>query len=135
MVAEAVQDELSRRNLTVHGFAERYGFDRNTFSRFAKKGRATLEMTERWARTMNLDVNQWRELCGFTRVEETDPNRALETAMGKAPELTYDPDFSDFDLRNYEGPRLQGFSEEDIDFLNQLQRAAMTERRRKQGRE
>jgi transcriptional regulator with XRE-family HTH domain len=74
MVAEAVQAELQRRNLTVNAFSQRFGFDRNTFTRFANQGRGTLDLVERWARSMGLDVNRWRVMCGYPPVEtDLDP--------------------------------------------------------------
>lgn len=70
MIAEAVQSELKRRNLTIAGFSDRYGFDRGTFTKFHNQGKVgSLEFVERWARTLGLDVNSWREMCGFPTVE------------------------------------------------------------------
>ena len=135
MIAEAVQAELGRRNLTVNAFSQRYGFDRNTVARFAGGGRATLEFVERWARTMNLDVNHWRELCGYPPVEPS-PEDLPGQVLDHAQELTYDPDFEGYDIRHWDGAdRLQGLTETDLDEINKAMRSVMSEKRRRQGRE
>lgn len=133
MVAQAVQAELDRRNLTLNAFSQRYGFDRGTFTRFANTGHATLEFVERWARTMDLDVNHWRELCGYPRVESS-PTDGLRAAIKHIQELEYDPEFADWEVRNF-NEKLASMSPHDQEIALRLMRAAMSEQRRAQGRE
>lgn len=124
--------------MTVNAAHVRFGISREVLTKQWNGMPVGIVAAERVADALQLGLSRWRELNGHPPLpDETDPNRALETVREKAAELTWDPDLSDWDIRNYDGDRrgLAGLSEADIDYLNQLQRAALTELRKKQGRD
>lgn len=134
MLAQAVENALRERNLTVNAASIRLGIDRNALTRFKAGKPLTLELVERFARGLRYDVNEWRELCGYPRIEPSDPNEALDVVVEHSQELTYDADLEGLDdVRKYEG--FGKLSPEAQAAILRITRAIISEERRKQGRE
>lgn len=49
----------------------RFDIDRNALTRFARGRRMSLELVEKWARSLGEDLNHWRELAGYEPAENT----------------------------------------------------------------
>lgn len=71
MLSEAVRDVLSRRNLSINAASKRLRIDRNTLTRFSEGIPMRLELVEQFARGLGEDINRWRSLAGYPRVELT----------------------------------------------------------------
>lgn len=56
---------LQRRNKSRASASADWHLDRNTFTKFAKGGRVTLDWIERFAERSGEDVAYWREICGY----------------------------------------------------------------------
>jgi hypothetical protein len=68
MLAQAVQEVLARRNLSVNSASVRFNLDRGTLTKLVAGKRTSLDFIERWARVIGDDVNKWRGLAGYERV-------------------------------------------------------------------
>jgi len=95
-LAEAVRELFARRNLTLNAASQRFGLDRNAVTRMWNGVPASLEFTERFARTFDEDVNTWRVLAGYPAVEppEWDPDRAFMAGIrALAAEFGFPPTY------------------------------------------
>lgn len=72
---EAVKRVLDEHGLSLRGQKIRTGIDHMTMKDMCDGLRPRLEKVEQFARAFGLDVNEWRELAGYPRVEEGDPDR------------------------------------------------------------
>ena len=85
-LAEAARGLFARRNLTLNAASQRFGLDRNAITRMWHGIPASLEFTERFARTFREDVNRWRELAGYEPV--FSPDAALNEGIRRIREET-----------------------------------------------
>ena len=69
--AEAFAQALARRNLTINAASLRLNINRQTLTKMSNGLPVELEVIERFAEGLGLDVNAWRELWGFLRVRDT----------------------------------------------------------------
>src|SRR5688500_18654429 len=75
-LAEETARVLRERGLTINAASIRLGIERQTLTRMHNGLPPRLEVVERFARGLELDVNDWRALAGYDR---------LETPVGETP--------------------------------------------------
>lgn len=126
MLADRTQDALRQKNLTPHAAHLRLRMSRESINKLLNGTPIQLELVEQFARGLGLDVNEWRELAGYPRVE-TGPDRPAR------PELTYEPDLSDVDVSGFRGA--EGIPPGDLERINEVVRDLLAARRRKLGLE
>ena len=81
----AVREVLQARNLNPYAIHVRYGISRESLTKLVNGIPPSVEVVERFARALNLNVNDWRELCGYPRVggDVADSRDLLDLAMGR----------------------------------------------------
>jgi hypothetical protein len=67
--AALVQESMARRNLSRNAAHQRLEISRPAMEKLWDGRDVEIEIIERFARGMGLDVNQWREHWGYERVE------------------------------------------------------------------
>lgn len=72
-LGNAARAALRSRNLTVNAASHRLRIDRNTLAKLTNGVPLSLEVAERFARGLDLDVNRWRVLNGYDPVEPKNP--------------------------------------------------------------
>lgn len=82
---EAVKAVLAEHGLTLRGQRVRTGIDHSTMKNMCDGWPTTLERVEQFARAFHLDVNEWRELAGYPRVQadELSEEDQFELALGR----------------------------------------------------
>jgi hypothetical protein len=92
VLGSAVREALALRNLTINAASIRLKIDRNALTRFAAGIPLSLELVERFATGLALDVNEWRVLAGYPRIGgELTPQERLGIGIAKLGEQ-YDDD-------------------------------------------
>lgn len=81
----AVRDVLDARKTNPYAIHVRYGISRESLTKLMNGIPPSVEVVERFARAMGLDVNEWRELCGYPRVgwASSDMRDLIDLAMGR----------------------------------------------------
>ena len=69
-LGEVVLAALKRKNLNPYSANQRFGISREVITRMTLGKPPALEVAERFARAFDLDVNQFRQLCGYPPVED-----------------------------------------------------------------
>ncbi|MDO8613564.1 MAG: helix-turn-helix transcriptional regulator [Dehalococcoidia bacterium] len=109
----------------------RTGLDGSTIYKLEQSGRSSMETVVAFAESFGLDVNEWREMFGYPRIEPSLTD-AVRTVVTHAEELTYEPDLDEVDVSGFHGA--EKFSPADIAELNRVARAVLSEKRRRGGR-
>lgn len=81
--AEAVQQVLDERGLTLRSQRQRTGLAHSTILTWLQGVRPRMEAVIQWANGFGLDVNEWLELAGYARIETREPpSRIFWTTYG-----------------------------------------------------
>lgn len=134
-LAQAVTSALAERNLSVNAASIRLRIDRQALTRFSQGIPPSLEVVERFARGMGLDVNEYRKLSGYPPVDPPADVGILAKAIistheaqAASLELEYEPDLENVRIVGYEGR----VTPEDRELALKVLRAVLAESRRKQ---
>lgn len=76
----ALKQVLKDKNLTINGLCDRYKLDRGVVTRMSNGKPPDLKVVEKFASRLRLDVNTWRELCGYDPVPDTACRASLNAA-------------------------------------------------------
>jgi hypothetical protein len=91
--AERVQEVLRSRNLSRHAAHTRLDISRPAIDRMWDGRDVELEIIERFARGLRLDVNEWRWMWGHDPLPPDQP--PVERIVAAADELTYELETDD----------------------------------------
>jgi len=126
--AQRVQETLGRRNLTRHAAHQRLEISRPAMDKLWDGRDVEVEIVERFARGLDLDVNEWREMWGYERIDRAlTPQERLGIGIAKLGEQ-YDDDVP---VRRFGG--WKDLTHQRVDRI--LQAAEEELKRRKQERE
>lgn len=108
---DAVRRLLESHGLSLRAARIRTGIDHVTLSDMAAGYVPRVEQVEKLARGFGLDVNQWRELAGYPRVEGDPSPESVLADLGAlsdelppdVPRVTREPDPESVEVRAHTG--------------------------------